>query len=100
MNCSKPKGYDKIPEELGIKSTLPAPAPAHEQASSKSSRNKRKHMELEPGIKIPGFSGLYGSSYVNARFNMKLKKLIVEHPDQETLKSKKVKLEALRYEMN
>ncbi|GKF50257.1 hypothetical protein Tco_0146724, partial [Tanacetum coccineum] len=42
----------KIPEELGIKSTLPAPAP--EQASSKSSRKKRKHMELEPEIKIPG----------------------------------------------
>nr|GEY19994.1 copia protein [Tanacetum cinerariifolium] len=31
----------------------------------------------------------------NARFNMKLKKLIVEHPDQEKLKLKKVKLEAL-----
>ncbi|GKB98337.1 hypothetical protein Tco_0984474 [Tanacetum coccineum] len=42
----------KIPEELGIKSALPAPAP--EQASSKSSRKKRKHMELEPKIKIPG----------------------------------------------
>ncbi|GKB02950.1 hypothetical protein Tco_0831039 [Tanacetum coccineum] len=36
----------------------------------------------------------------NARFNMKLKKLIVEHPTQEKLKSKKVKLEALGYEMN
>ncbi|GKC90768.1 hypothetical protein Tco_1151417, partial [Tanacetum coccineum] len=36
----------------------------------------------------------------NARFNMKLKKLIDEHPDLEKLKSKKVKLEALRYEMN
>ncbi|GJX55511.1 hypothetical protein Tco_0285408 [Tanacetum coccineum] len=35
----------------------------------------------------------------NARFNMKLKKLIAEHPDQEKLKSKKVKLEALGYEM-
>ncbi|GKD25112.1 hypothetical protein Tco_1231326, partial [Tanacetum coccineum] len=42
----------KILEELGIKSVLLAPA--HEQASSKSSRKKRKHMELEPGIKIPG----------------------------------------------
>ncbi|GJU99296.1 hypothetical protein Tco_1328567 [Tanacetum coccineum] len=42
----------KIPEELRIKSALPAPAP--EQASSKSSRKKRKHMELEPEIKIPG----------------------------------------------
>ncbi|GKG60533.1 hypothetical protein Tco_0612134, partial [Tanacetum coccineum] len=38
----------KIPEELGIKSALPAPtpAPAPEQASSKSSRKKRKHMDL------------------------------------------------------
>ncbi|GKA21736.1 hypothetical protein Tco_0701725 [Tanacetum coccineum] len=31
----------------------------------------------------------------NARFSMKLRKLIAEHPDQEKLKSKKVKLEAL-----
>ncbi|GJT11247.1 hypothetical protein Tco_0858289 [Tanacetum coccineum] len=75
----------KIPEELGIKSALPAPAPApaHEQASSKSSRKKRKHMELEPEIKIPRL------------FIMKLRKLIAEHPDQE-----KLKLEALGYEMN
>nr|GFA51731.1 hypothetical protein [Tanacetum cinerariifolium] len=36
----------------------------------------------------------------NAKFSMKLKKLIVEHPDQEKLKSKKVKLEAFRYEIN
>nr|GFB81905.1 copia protein [Tanacetum cinerariifolium] len=36
----------------------------------------------------------------NARFNMKLKKLITEHPNQEKLKSKKVKLEALGYEMD
>ncbi|GJZ61761.1 hypothetical protein Tco_0617898 [Tanacetum coccineum] len=36
----------------------------------------------------------------DARFNLKLKKLIAEHPDQEKLKSKKVKLEALGYEMN
>nr|GEU32686.1 hypothetical protein [Tanacetum cinerariifolium] len=31
----------------------------------------------------------------NARFSMKLKKLIAEHPNQEKLKSKKVKFEAL-----
>nr|GEX62990.1 copia protein [Tanacetum cinerariifolium] len=36
----------------------------------------------------------------NARFSLKLKKLIAEHPDQKKLKSKKVKLEALGYEMN
>ncbi|GJU85872.1 hypothetical protein Tco_1293418 [Tanacetum coccineum] len=145
----------KMPEELGIKLALSAPTSAPEQASSKSSRKKRKHMELEPEIKIPGlecnralpenvpffnnmvieepehgifFTDEFGDqafqrgsdidkvgmealvSYLvaasmvklpeNARFNMKLKKLIVEHPDQEKLKSKKVKLEALRYEMN
>ncbi|GKC08933.1 hypothetical protein Tco_1000543 [Tanacetum coccineum] len=36
-----------------------------------------------------------GQSPENARFSMKLKNLIAEHPDQEKLKSKKVKLEAL-----
>ncbi|GKG43328.1 hypothetical protein Tco_0480012, partial [Tanacetum coccineum] len=36
----------------------------------------------------------------NGRFNMKLKKLIAKHPDQEKLKSKKIKLEAFGYEMN
>ncbi|GKB97716.1 hypothetical protein Tco_0983853 [Tanacetum coccineum] len=34
-----------------------------------------------------------------ARFSMKLRKLIAEHPNQEKLKSKKVKLEALGYKM-
>ncbi|GJS02549.1 hypothetical protein Tco_0319057 [Tanacetum coccineum] len=143
----------KIPEELGIPSALPDPIP--EQTSSKSSRRKRKHMELEPKIKIHGLEcnrtlpvtvlfvnnmvieepeyGIFfidefceqacqrwsdinksrdGSSCLylvatsmvqspeNLRFNMKLKKLIAEHPDQENLKSKKVKLEALGYEMD
>ncbi|GJT00840.1 hypothetical protein Tco_0822009 [Tanacetum coccineum] len=36
----------------------------------------------------------------NARFSIKLRKLIAEHPDQEKLKSKKVKLEALGYKMD
>nr|GEW78659.1 hypothetical protein [Tanacetum cinerariifolium] len=39
-------------------------------------------------------------SLENARFNMKLRKLIAEHPDQEKLKSKKVKLEALGYNVD
>ncbi|GJT96329.1 hypothetical protein Tco_1091847 [Tanacetum coccineum] len=33
----------------------------------------------------------------NTRFSLKLRKLIVDHPDQEKLKSKKIKLEALGY---
>nr|GEV95791.1 copia protein [Tanacetum cinerariifolium] len=46
----------KIPSaKAGIKSSLPAYAPAPEQASSKSSRRKRKHMELEPETEIPRF---------------------------------------------
>ncbi|GJW44026.1 hypothetical protein Tco_0997171 [Tanacetum coccineum] len=36
----------------------------------------------------------------NARFSLKLKKLIAEHPDQEKLKSKKIKLEAFGYKIN
>ncbi|GKA49205.1 hypothetical protein Tco_0742163 [Tanacetum coccineum] len=109
----------RIPEELGLKSALPAPA--LEQVSSKSSRKKRKHMELEPEIKFFGLKcnqplpenvlfvnnmvieepkyGIF-TSPENESFDMKLKKLIDEHPDQEKLKSKKVKLKALRYEMN
>ncbi|GJZ82141.1 retrovirus-related pol polyprotein from transposon TNT 1-94 [Tanacetum coccineum] len=41
----------KIPEELGIQSTLPAPV--HGQVASQSSRRKRRHIELEPEIKVP-----------------------------------------------
>ncbi|GJW32774.1 hypothetical protein Tco_0052806 [Tanacetum coccineum] len=143
----------KTLEELRIHYALPAPAP--EQASSRSSRRKWKHMELEPETRIPGLecnrslpenvpfinnmvieepeyeifftddfvdqafqrwsdidkvgmealvSYLVAASTVkstrNARFSMKLRKLIAEHPDQEKLKSKKVKLEALGYKMD
>ncbi|GJW55780.1 hypothetical protein Tco_0099865 [Tanacetum coccineum] len=118
-----------IPKKKNAVSALLAPAP--EQASSQSSRKKRKHMELEPETKIPRlecnralpehvpfvnnmvieepehgifFTDEFAASMVkspeNARFSLKLKKLIAEHPYQEKLKSKKVKLEALGYEMN
>ncbi|GKD01121.1 hypothetical protein Tco_1171395, partial [Tanacetum coccineum] len=40
----------KIHEELGIQLALPAPIP--KQAPSQSSGRKRKHMELEPKIKV------------------------------------------------
>ncbi|GJU67247.1 hypothetical protein Tco_1253506 [Tanacetum coccineum] len=97
----------KIPEELGIQSALLAPVP--EQASSQTSGRKRKHMELEPEFKEDihkvGMDSLVSylvmASMVkteeNARFSLKLRKLIVDQPDQEKLKSKKVKLEALGY---
>ncbi|GJY92364.1 hypothetical protein Tco_0508146 [Tanacetum coccineum] len=138
----------KIHKGLGIQSARPASVP--EQASSQTSGRKRKHMKLEPEVKVPGlecnrslpegipfvnnmvieepeygifFTDVFGDqafqrwddihkvgmdsliSYMvmasmvktedNARFSLKLKKLIVEHPDQEKLKSKKVVLEAL-----
>ncbi|GJZ64436.1 hypothetical protein Tco_0620857 [Tanacetum coccineum] len=49
------KRYERlkeIPEELGIQSALPTPVPR--QVASQSLRRKRKHMELEPEIKVPG----------------------------------------------
>ncbi|GJX17611.1 hypothetical protein Tco_0218443 [Tanacetum coccineum] len=36
----------------------------------------------------------------NARFSLMLRKLIADHPDLEKLKSKKVKLEALGYQID
>ncbi|GKC05249.1 hypothetical protein Tco_0996859 [Tanacetum coccineum] len=120
------------------KVALPAPIPV--QAPSQSSGRKRKHMELEPEIKVLGlkcdrsfpegasfvnnmvieepkyrifFTDVFGDqafqrwneiykvgvdsliSYLvmasmiktpkNARFGLKLKKLVAEHPDQEKL---------------
>ncbi|GJQ93271.1 hypothetical protein Tco_0004410 [Tanacetum coccineum] len=131
---------------------LALPAHIPEQASSQSSRRKRKHMELEHEIKVPGlecnrilpegvlfvnnmvikepeyeifFTDVFGDqafqrwndihkvgvdslvSYLvmasmiktleNARFYLKLKKLIAKHLDQEKLQSKRVKLEAVGY---
>ncbi|GJR25732.1 hypothetical protein Tco_1101964 [Tanacetum coccineum] len=122
------KGYErlnKIPKELGIQSALPAPIPEPSQSSGR----KRKHMELEPEIKVPGLecnrsppkafqrwncihkvgvdslvSYLVMASMIktleNARFILKLKKLIAEHPDQEKLKSKRVKLEVVGYKLD
>nr|GEX24202.1 retrovirus-related Pol polyprotein from transposon TNT 1-94 [Tanacetum cinerariifolium] len=133
------RNFQKIPEELRMQSALPALVP--KQAPSESSRRKRKHMKLEPKIKIPGlecnrsllkgvpfvnnmvieepeygifFTDVFGDqafqiwndthkvgvdslvSYLvmasmvktleNAKFGLKLKKLIVEHHDQEKLK--------------
>ncbi|GJZ48416.1 hypothetical protein Tco_0602248 [Tanacetum coccineum] len=115
----------KIPKELGIQSALPAPI--LKQAPSQSSGRKRKHMELEPEIKVPGLecdrslpegvpfmnnmvgidslvSYLVMASMIktpkNARFSLKLNKLIAEHLDQKKLQSKKVKLEATGYKLD
>ncbi|GJU11844.1 hypothetical protein Tco_1134240, partial [Tanacetum coccineum] len=115
----------KILEELGIQSALPAPVP--KQASSQTSGRKRKHMEVEPKVKVPGLecnrslpkgefqrwddihkvgvnslvSYLVMASMVktkeNLRFSLKLRKMIADHPDQDKLKSKKVKLETVGY---
>ncbi|GKF32658.1 hypothetical protein Tco_0102456 [Tanacetum coccineum] len=137
MNNDK-RNFDKIPEELGIQSPLPAPVP--EQASSQTLGRKMKHIELEPEVKVPRlecnrsltegvpfannmvikepeygifFTGVFGDqafqrwndihkvrvdsliSYLvmasmvkteeNARFSLKLRKLIADHPDQEKL---------------
>ncbi|GKG31747.1 hypothetical protein Tco_0426697, partial [Tanacetum coccineum] len=131
------------------------PASVLEQAPSESSGGKRKHMELEPEIKVPGleynrslpggvpfvnnmvikepkyrifFTDVFGDqafqrwndihkvrmdslvSYLvmasmiktqkNARFSLKLRKFIAKHPEQEKLKSKRVKLEALGYKLD
>ncbi|GKA78239.1 hypothetical protein Tco_0784776 [Tanacetum coccineum] len=150
------QGYErlkKIPEELGIQSALPALVAEKDQ--SQSSGRKRKHMELEPEIKVPGlefnrslpegvsfinnmvieepeyeifFIDVYGDqafqiwndihkvrvdslvSYLviasmvktleNARSGLKLRKFFAEHPDQEKLQSKKVRLEALGYKLD
>ncbi|GJU45165.1 hypothetical protein Tco_1202431 [Tanacetum coccineum] len=116
----------KIPEEIGIQSDLPAPVP--ELASSQTLGRKRKHMELEPEVKVHGlecnrslpkgilfvnnmvieepesgifFTVVFGDQSFQ-RWNdiHKLRKLIADHPDQEKLKSKKVKLEALGYHVD
>ncbi|GKA58305.1 hypothetical protein Tco_0757493 [Tanacetum coccineum] len=111
----------KIHEKLRIQSALPIPVPG--QVASQSSGRKRKHMELEPEIKVPGLEcnrslpdgvpfvnnmvirepeyGIFFTDvFENARFGLKLRKLIAEHPDQEKLQSKKVKLEALGYKLD
>nr|GEU45773.1 Toll/interleukin-1 receptor (TIR) domain-containing protein [Tanacetum cinerariifolium] len=95
----------KIPKELGIQSTLSALVP--EQASSQTSGRKRKCMELEPKVKVGVVSlvsYLVMASMVkaeeNVRFSLNLRKLITDHLDQEKLESKKVKLEALGYQID
>nr|GEV88602.1 hypothetical protein [Tanacetum cinerariifolium] len=74
----------QIPRELGIQSALPASEQAPGDGALVS------YLVAASMVK----------SLENERFSMKLRKLIAEHPDQETLKSKKVKLAALGYNMD
>ncbi|GKE47811.1 hypothetical protein Tco_1479069, partial [Tanacetum coccineum] len=64
---------NKIPEELGIQSALPA----HVQAQSQYLGRKMKHIELEPGIRVPGIecnkSLLEGVPFVN--------NMVIEEPE-------------------
>ncbi|GJU51714.1 hypothetical protein Tco_1221269 [Tanacetum coccineum] len=53
----------KIPEELGNQSALPTPA--LEQASYQTSGRKRKHMELELEVKVPGLECVENVEGVN-----------------------------------
>ncbi|GKC25750.1 hypothetical protein Tco_1027900 [Tanacetum coccineum] len=80
-------------------------------------------MELEPKVKVPRLEcnrslpegvpfannmvieepeyGIFFTDvFENARFSLKLRKLIAKHPDQEKLKSKKVKIQALGYQID
>ncbi|GKD50652.1 hypothetical protein Tco_1279628 [Tanacetum coccineum] len=110
----------KIPKELGIHSALPAPAldkphpdPQERNRSTWNLSLKQESLDwnaIELSLKMSRSSttwslkNLIAASMVksteNARFSMKLRKLIAEHLDQEKLKSKKVKLEALGYKMD
>ncbi|GKG45610.1 hypothetical protein Tco_0498056, partial [Tanacetum coccineum] len=96
--------------ELGIKSALPPPAPALEQAYSKFSRQKRKQMELKPKTKIPGLE----CNRVLPKNVLFVNNMVIEAPKygifftdefgdqafQRWSDINKVWMEALGYEMN
>ncbi|GKC68244.1 hypothetical protein Tco_1100842 [Tanacetum coccineum] len=68
-------------------------------------------MELEHEIRIPGLEFVVDvvltylvmdsniTTLENTRFCLKLRKLIEDHPDQEKLQFKKVKLESVGYKL-
>ncbi|GJV73267.1 hypothetical protein Tco_1493262 [Tanacetum coccineum] len=118
-----------IPKKKNTVSALPAPAPEQASSKSSRKKRKHMELEpelkihrLECNRALPKnvpfinnmvikepeygifFTDEFAASMVkspeNVRFCLKLKKLIAEHPSLEKLKSKKVKLEALGYEMN
>nr|GEZ65349.1 hypothetical protein [Tanacetum cinerariifolium] len=117
----------QIPREHGIQSALLAPEQAPSQTSGRKWKHIELKPETRVlGLKCnralpenisfvnnmvieePEYGIFFTDEFVasmvksleNARFNMKLGKLIAEHPDQEKIKSKKVKLEALGYKID
>ncbi|GJZ86452.1 hypothetical protein Tco_0658062 [Tanacetum coccineum] len=119
----------KIPEELRMQFALPAPVPGQVASQSSRRKSKHMELKPEikvPRLEcnrsllngVPFVNNMvieelgvdYLVSYLvmalmvkiqeNARFGLKLRKLFAEHPDQEKLQSKKVKLEALGYKLD
>ncbi|GJV60604.1 retrovirus-related pol polyprotein from transposon TNT 1-94 [Tanacetum coccineum] len=91
MMTSLRKRYErlnKILKELGIQSGLPAPA---------FQRWDDIHKVRVDSLVSYLVMALMVKTKKNARFSLKLRKMIVDHLDQDKLKSKKVKLEALGY---
>ncbi|GJS91143.1 hypothetical protein Tco_0773779 [Tanacetum coccineum] len=106
MMISLGKRYErlkKIPEELGIQSALPAPIQCNR------SLPKGVLFVSNMDIEEPEYGIFFTDVFViasmiktpnNARFCLKMKKLIAEHPDQEKLQSKKAKLELVGYKLD
>ncbi|GKD58975.1 hypothetical protein Tco_1296484, partial [Tanacetum coccineum] len=119
-----------IPKELGIQSTLPAPILEQAPSQSSGRKRKHIESEPEIKVHrlecnrslpegVPFVNNMvieepeYGIFFIdvfvmasmiktleNDRFSLKLKKLIAEHPNQEKLRSKKEKLEAIGYKLD
>ncbi|GJR41803.1 hypothetical protein Tco_1309906 [Tanacetum coccineum] len=115
---------NKIPKELGIQSTFPAHVheQASSQLSGRKIRRMKLEPDIQPEygmffidvFRDEAFQRMSDINKVgietlltylvmasnittpeNARFCLKLRKLIADHPDQEKLKSKKVKVKPL-----
>ncbi|GJU84620.1 hypothetical protein Tco_1292166 [Tanacetum coccineum] len=105
----------KIHEELGIQYALSVPS--LNKPHPKPQEEKGSMWNWNPRSRCLGWNNdihkvrvdylvlyLVMASMVkteeNARFSLKLRKLIADHPDQEKVKSKRVKLEALGYQID
>ncbi|GKB49088.1 hypothetical protein Tco_0899841 [Tanacetum coccineum] len=124
------KRLKKIPEELRIQSALPAPIPEQAPSQSSRRKRKHMELKPKIKVSglecnrslpegVPFVNNMvieepeYGIFFIdvfvmasmiktleNDRFSLKLKKLIAEHPNQEKLRSKKEKLEAIGYKLD